>query len=111
METRTVKLVDPARKVVATAQVADEGSHYGGSIDLRETPPCLLALFKEFEEIVNDQMFAFLDNIQARIGDLHIKAVFDTGQEANVRDLQVFPSSGDVSFRLAEVATPSGKLV
>ncbi|HTU92148.1 MAG TPA: hypothetical protein VMF69_18850 [Gemmataceae bacterium] len=111
MQTRTVKLVDPPGKVLATAQVADEGTYYGGSIDLRETPPSLLALFKEFEEIVNGQMFAFLDDIQERIGAFSIKAVFDSGQEVHVRDLQVFPSTGDVSFRLAEVPTPSKKLV
>jgi|SRR5579884_231491 len=111
METRTVKLIDPARKVVATAQVADEGSYYGGSIDLRETPPTLLALFNEFEEIVNGQMFGFLDDIQERIEAVTIKAVFDTGLEVLVRDLQVFPSTGDVSFRLAEVPTPNRKVV
>lgn len=111
MEARTVKLVDPARKVVATAQVADEGAYYGGSIDLRETPPSLRALFEEFEEIVNGQMFAFLDDIQERIGAFSIKAMFDTGQEVQIRDLQVFPSTGDVSFRLAESAAPNMKLI
>lgn len=111
METRTVKLVDPAHKLMAIAQVADEGAYYGGSIDLSETPPNLLALFKEFEEIVNGQMFAFLDDIQERIEALPLKAVFDTGQEVHIRDLQVFPSTGDVSFRLVEIPSPSGKLV
>lgn len=111
METRRLKLVDPSRKVVATAQVADEGAYFGGTIDLRETPPPLRALFEEFEEIANGQMFAFLDDIQKRIGNLHLKAVFDASQEGYVKDLQVFPSTGDVSFKLAEVPSPSGKLV
>jgi hypothetical protein len=111
METRTVKLIDPSRKVVATAQVADEGAYYGGTIDLRDTPPSMRALFEEFEEIVNGQMFAFLDDIQERIGALPLKVVFDTGQEGHVKDLQVFPSTGDMSFRLAEVPTPNGRLV
>jgi hypothetical protein len=110
MEARTVKLIDPSRTVVAMAQVADEGAHYGGTIDLRDTPPGLRALFEEFEEIVNSQMFAFLDDIQERIGALSLKAMFDTGQEVYVKDLQVFPSTGDVSFRLAEVPTSSRKL-
>src|SRR5215475_829411 len=108
METRTVKLIDQSRKVVATAQVADEGAYYGGTIDLRETPPSLRALFEEFEEIVNGQMFAFLDDIQERIGTLSLKAVFDTGQEVYVKDLQVFPSTGDVSFRLPEAPASAG---
>ena len=112
METRAVKLIDPSRKVVATAQVADEGGYYGGTIDLRDTPPGLRALFEEFEEIVNGQMFAFLDDIQQRIGTLRLKALFDTRQEACVKDLQVFPSTGDVSFKLAgknrDVSAPEG---
>ena len=111
MVTRTVKLIDPARNVVATAQVADEGAYYGGTIDLGDTPPSLRALFEEFEEIVNGQMFAFLDDIQERIGAILLKAVFDTGQEVQIKDLQVFPSTGDVSFKLAEVPTPSARLL
>jgi hypothetical protein len=111
METRAVKLIDQSRNVVAIAKVVDEGTYYGGTIDLRETPPGLRALFEEFEEIVNGQMFAFLDDIQERIGTLPLKAVFDTGQEVYVKDLQVFPSAGDVSFKLAEVPTPSRRLV
>lgn len=110
MQTRIVKLIDPSRNVVATAQVADEGAYYGGTIDLRQTPASLRALFEEFEEIVNGQMFAFLDDIQERIGSLLIRAVFDTGHEVYVKDLQVFPSTGDVSFKLAEVSTKSARL-
>ncbi len=110
MQTRIVKLIDQSRNVVATAQVADEGAYYGGTIDLRQTPASLRALFEEFEEIVNGQMFAFLDDIQERIGSLPIKAVFDTGHEVYVKDLQVFPSTGDVSFKLAEVSTQSARL-
>ena len=111
METRIVKVIDPARNVVAIAQVTDEGAYYGGTIDLRDTPPSLRQLFEEFEEIVNGQMFAFLDDIQERIGTLSLKAAFDTGQERDIKDLQVFPSTGDVSFKLAEIPIPTRKLV
>jgi hypothetical protein len=111
METQTVKLIDQARRVVANAQVTDEGANYGGTIDLRETPPSLRALFEEFEEIVNGQMFTFLDNIQERIGALPFKVVFDNGQEVYVKDLQVFPSTGDVSFKLAQFANQVGRPV
>lgn len=100
MEIRTVKLIDSSRAVVATAQVADEGAHYGGTIDLGNTPPNLRALFEEFEEIVNGQMFAFLDDIQERIEALSLSVVFDTGHELRIKDLQVFPSAGDLSFKL-----------
>jgi hypothetical protein len=108
METRAVKLIDQSRQVVATAQVADEGTYYGGTIDLSETPASLLAMFEEFEEIVNGQMFAFLDDIQEKISGLPLKVRFEAGHEAYVKDLQVFPSTRDVSFKLAEVQTGSG---
>src|SRR5258708_36158228 len=106
-----VKLIDPRRNVLAAAQVADEGEHYGGTIDLARTPPDVCALFEAFEEVVNGQMFSLLDEVQARIGSLAIKAVFDDGSEVGVKDLQVFPSTGDVSFKLAAASAPGAKLV
>lgn len=95
---------------MATAQVAEEGSHYGGRIDLRETPANIRALFDEFEEIVNGQMFAFLDDIQERIRAILIKVVFDNGQEEYVKDLQIFPSTGDISFRLVAPSLATTRL-
>src|SRR4051794_33250302 len=100
MNTQCVHLVDQSRTVLAVAQVADEGGYFGGTIDLSLTPTPLRALFEEFEEIVNGQMFVFLDEIQEKIGSLFIKAIFNNGLEDDVKDLQVFPSTGDVSFRL-----------
>jgi hypothetical protein len=100
MNTRSVQLVDTSRNVLAVAEVTPEGDHFGGSIDLRSTPAGLRALFDEFEEVVNGQMFSFLDEIQEKIGALPIKAVFEDGNEADVADLQVFPSTGEVSFKL-----------
>jgi hypothetical protein len=61
----------------------------------------LRVLFAEFEEIVNGRMFAFLDDIQERIGSFLFKAVFADGKEVPVRNLQVFPSTGAVSFKFA----------
>ena len=108
---QTVKLVDESGNVVATAEVAADGGHYGGTADPRDTPAPLRVLFEEFEKIVNGQMFAFLDDIQERIGSLSVTAIFDGGREVHVKDLQVFPSTGDVSFKLAEaVATESPRV-
>jgi hypothetical protein len=100
MATRHVQLIDSHRSVVASAQIAETGNHYEGTIDLRITPPEILAVFEEFEEIVNGQMFAFLDEIQERIAALALKVVFDDGAEADIQDLQVFAHAGDVSLRL-----------
>jgi hypothetical protein len=103
MTTRQVRLIDQDRVVLATAEVADSGGYFGGTIDLSSAPAPLLALFEEFEKIVNGQMFAFLDEIQGKIGSIPIKAIFEDGEEGCVGDLQVFPSTSDVSFRLAGV--------
>jgi hypothetical protein len=110
MSRRNLRLIDASDAVLATAQVADEGDHYGGTIDLRATPTGLRALFDEFEEIVNGQMFVFLEDIQERIGALPIKGVFDDGFEVLVKDLQVFPSTGDFSFKVVESSARSTDL-
>jgi hypothetical protein len=111
MGTQSVQLVDQSRAVLATAQVANEGEYFGGTIDLQSILASLRALFDEFEEVVNSQMFVFLDAVQERIGSLHIRAVFDDGSEINVRNLQVFPSTGDVSFRLAGIRSQAARPV
>jgi hypothetical protein len=100
MITRKVRLVDQTQLVLATGEVADEGDHFGGTIDLCSTPNELRLLFEEFEEIVNGQMFSFLDEIQEKIEAFRLKALFEDGWEVDITDLQVFPSTGDVSFRL-----------
>src|SRR5262249_11705280 len=100
--------VGPSGNVFAVARVADQGDHYAGAIDLRDLPASLRHLFEEFEEIVNGQLFSYLDAIQERIDALAIRAVFEDGSEVAVNDLQVYPSTGDVSFKLAE-ASAAGK--
>lgn len=110
MNPQTVKLFDQFQKVLATAQVAHEGDRYGGTIDLQSMPDGMRALFDEFEEIVNGQMLSFLDEIQVKIGAIPIKAVFDNGYEAFVKDLQIYPSTGDISFKFSEIPAQSAKL-
>lgn len=109
MTSRTVRFVDRARNALATAQVTAEGDHFEGTIDLRSMPPEFLVLFDEFEEIVEGQAFAFLDEIQAKIEALPIKAVFEDDSEVDIRNLQIFPSAGEISFHpdlKTEIATP-----
>ena len=112
MNERTVKLMDQDRNVVAVARVVEEGGRYEGAVDLTRTPADLRALFEEFEEIVNGQMFSFLDEIEDKIAALSLKTVLDNnGTEASVRELQIYPSTGEISFKLAEVPASSAKLV
>jgi hypothetical protein len=67
-------------------------------------PESLRRRFERYEEIVNDQIFSLLDEIEDQIGAMSFAVVFDDGCEANVMDLQIFPRSGTVSFKVAEPA-------
>ncbi len=108
MESRVVTLIDASDIVWATATVTNEGSHFGGTVDLHEAPANLRALFDEFEECVNGQMFSFLDDIQTKIAAHGVRVQLDDGFEAAIDDLQVFPTTGDISFKL--VGSPASSL-
>ena len=66
-------------------------------------PPGLKRLFEEYEEIVEGQIFALLDGIEEKIGVIPFKVSFEDGTEASVEDLQVFPSTGAVSFKTRQL--------
>jgi hypothetical protein len=110
MNRSPIKLIDPARRVLAIGHITEEGDHFGGILDLRNTPHYTRAIFEEFEEIVSGQVFSCLDEIQARIRALGITVAFDNGREVCAGDLQVFPSTGDFSFTRADVAATRAKL-
>ncbi|HEV3143358.1 MAG TPA: hypothetical protein VGZ47_05670 [Gemmataceae bacterium] len=106
MSKQKVKLIDSSRNIVAIAEVARRGDHFAGTVDLRNTPNSVLSLFEEFEEVVNGQVFSAVDDIEARIGALQIKAAFESnGALLEVSDLQVFPRAGKVSFKMAKPAS------
>jgi hypothetical protein len=104
MTSHTVQLIDRARKVIATATVIAGKDCFTGQVDLRPMPAALRPKFEEYEGVVNGQMFSLLDAIEDEIGALGIRAVFGEGREAPVEDLQIYPSTGLVSFRLAQPA-------
>ena len=110
MAPKTIKLLDPSHRVLATGKVADEGTFFGGSLDLQKLPTKIRELFEEFEEVVNGQMLSFLDDVQARIGSLNLRVSFDDGTEVPVQGLQIYPSTGDVSFKLVDLTAngPAG---
>jgi hypothetical protein len=105
MKFRAVELFDSSGRLVAVAKVHDEGHYFGGSIDLTGTPERFRTLFDEFEKTINDQMLGLVEDVQAKIHSLDIKAVFDGNFEARAVDLQVFPSTGEVTFRIALLPT------
>src|SRR5437870_1029764 len=102
MKTKTVKIIDPCGKVVATAQVAKRGDRFAGLIDLGPMPVSLRRQFEAYEEIVNGQVFSLLDEIEEQIGAFGLKAAFEDSSEAVVADLQVYPSTGRVSFKVVK---------
>jgi len=50
-------------------------------------------------------MFSLLDDIEDKIGTVPLRVSFDDGGEASVVDLQVFPSTNAVSFKIRQPAT------
>jgi hypothetical protein len=104
MTAKSVTLIDPSRNVVATAQVVDKGTCFAGTVDLQTIPDNMRELFEDFEEVVCGQLFSSLDNLQERIASLGLKAVFEEGGETFISDLQIYPSTGDVSFKLVREA-------
>ena len=102
MDTQQVRLIGTNRNVVAQGQVKDEGDHFGGTIDLGAMPPPIRSLFDEFEEIVNGQMFTLLDVVQEKIENLDLTVISADGREILTTDLQIYPSTGEFSFRVAQ---------
>jgi hypothetical protein len=105
MGDKTVRIIDQANNVVATAQVAEKDGGFAGSIDLRAMPADLLRRFDAYKEIVNGQMFGLLDETEEAIRALSLIVVFDEGREFPVEDLQIYPGVGRVSFKLAPRTT------
>src|SRR4051812_34087442 len=104
MTTHPICLVDQSSARVATLRVEPVGDRYRGTICLDATPPELRHLFEEFEENVEGQMFTLADEIEEKIGVIPLKVVFLDGTEAYVEDLQVYPSTKRVSFKIRQAS-------
>jgi len=102
MSSQCVTLIDQARQVVATAQVAEQDGQFAGWLDLRPMPGALQQLFAEYEEIVSTQMFSLLDAVEEQIATLHLMGVFEDGHEAVLADVQIYPSTKKVSFQVVQ---------
>jgi len=108
MAVQPLYLVDRSSKRVADLDVHRDGERYRGTIRLEATPPSLRAIFNEFEELVEGQVFSLMDEIDGKIASELLKVVFTDGTEESLDDLQVYPSTGRVSFmtRCAAIVTP-----
>ncbi len=108
MATQSLYLVDPSSTKVAVPNVEPSGDHYRSTICLDAAPPELRRLFEEFEENVEGQMFSLADEIEEKIEAAPLRVVFPNGVEAYVDDLQVYPSTKRVSFKIRQTSAAAG---
>jgi hypothetical protein len=104
MNSQRVTIIDQSWQVVATAEVAELDGNFEGQIDLSLMPVPLQRLFEEYEEMVNHQMFSFLDDLEEKIGNLLLKVVFADGNAVKLTDVQIYPSTKKVSFKVVKEA-------
>src|SRR5687767_3682117 len=107
MSSRTAHLSDPATGPVAIMQVAPSGDRYSGTIDLAPAPAELRRLFEQFEGAAEGQR----GEIARKIDELALDVVFDGGEPLAVENLQVYPSTGRVSFRARHEDNPARGLL
>ena len=108
MDTQTVSFIDQRGNVVATAQVAPIEQRFSGVIDLTHMPAQVRQMFDEFEELVNGQMFTLADEVEEQIAELSLNVVFDQGRAMAIEDLQIYPSTKRLSFRVARQTPVDG---
>lgn len=104
MNSQHVTIIDQSRQVVATANVSEKDGYFAGQIDLSPMPTTLQRQFEEYEEMVNHQMFSLLDELEEKIGDLLLKVVFADGHVVQLTDVQIYPSTKKVSFKVVKEA-------
>lgn len=104
MAASNVKLIDANRNTVATARVTEAGGAFTGTVDLSAMPASLRQTFEDYEELVNDQVFSALDEIEEQINKWAIRVLLEGAAEAVVSDLQVYPSTRQISFKVARAS-------
>ncbi len=63
-------------------------------------PNSIVSQFEEYESIVSGQILSLLDIIEEKIGINSFPVVFDEDRKFYIKDLQIFPSSQEISFKL-----------
>ncbi len=99
MGDRPLSLVQPTAGKIVSFDVALSDALYRGTASLDHTPPTIRRLFECFEEYVNGQVFPLADEVEEEIDALGLRIAFADGSESPAEDLQVYPSTGRVSFR------------
>ncbi|WP_406700727.1 hypothetical protein V5E97_18205 [Singulisphaera sp. Ch08] len=99
MPHEAITIVDEGRNVVATGLVEFLGDCYSGSVNVDRMSDSFQKMFVEYEDVVNNQTFSILDQIEDRISSIRFSAIFEGGSEFPVKDLQIFPKGGTLSFK------------
>src|SRR5947209_1083116 len=99
MTQRPLYLTNASSAHLATLDVSMVGDRFEGTIDTGKLPEELRQLFADFEEVVEGQMFSLLDPIEERVQAAQLQLAWDGGGTTRVDDLQIFPSTGAISFR------------
>jgi prepilin-type processing-associated H-X9-DG protein len=102
MSLQQVTIIDQKREVVATAQVTEQDGTFTGQIDLSPMSVPRRRQFEAYEEIVSQQMFSLLDEIEEKIGSMRLQVVFADGHVVPLADLQIYPSTKKVSFKVVK---------
>lgn len=107
--TDTIQLLDRNGNMIASCPVEERDDRFRGEIQADSLPRAVRAVFDEFEEIVNGQIFSLLDEVEDKITSLGIRARFSDGLTVEAKDLQMYPKDGVFSFSTASVpmAVPS----
>lgn len=93
------QLVDAQGGLIGRVRVSEEDGLWSGDIDLSGAAPSVVSLFTEFEELVNDQVFSLLDDVQAQVARLGPRFWVAEEEAVLVEDLQIYPALRAVSFR------------
>jgi hypothetical protein len=104
MAANKFQLIGPSGIVVATGEVALNEGQFRGHLDSSSMPAAVRTVFVEYETIVNQQMFSLIDEIEEKVSALSLKVVLLDAPETCVEDLQIYPSTGRVSFRVSRCA-------
>lgn len=110
MNQHRIQIVEPGGRLLATAVVETRADRLMGAADLSDMPANWRRHFEEYERIVNGQIFSVLDDIEDQIRGLRLRVEFDDAT-AEVEDLQLFPSTGRISFRVAKLLPKRPALV
>ena len=106
MTLRPLYLTDASSARLAALDVSVTDDHFEGTANLDQLPDDVRGLFAEFEDVVEGQVFSLLDSVELRIRSAGLRLDWGNGASSPVEDLQIFPSTGAISFR----ATPPAGL-